>query len=112
MASLNGEPATLSCGSRQVSAIPESGVVVLVSPQDYAHFPGCPHKGADPDLSVWARSTPGDKRTRLAPQRRPMGPVLGRRATRQPVSERYDETVSRHGDAASAREARTCFFHC
>ena len=61
MASLTGEPATLSCGSRgQVSAMPESAVVVLVSPQDYAHFPGCPHKGADPDMSMWGKiSEPG-----------------------------------------------------
>jgi hypothetical protein len=35
--------------------MPESAVVVLVSPQDYAHFPGCPHKGADPDLSMWGK---------------------------------------------------------
>jgi hypothetical protein len=40
--------------------MPESAVVVLVSPQDYAHFPGCPHKGADPDLSMWGKiSEPG-----------------------------------------------------
>jgi hypothetical protein len=40
--------------------MPEPVVVVLISPQDYAHFPGCPHKGADPDLSRWGKISDPD----------------------------------------------------
>jgi hypothetical protein len=27
---------------------------LLISPKGMAHFPGCPHKGDDPDYSRWA----------------------------------------------------------
>jgi hypothetical protein len=27
---------------------------LLISPNGMAHFPGCPHKGDDPDYSHWA----------------------------------------------------------
>ena len=27
---------------------------LLISPRGMAHFPGCPHKGDDPDYSDWA----------------------------------------------------------
>ncbi len=27
---------------------------LLISPNGMAHFPGCPHKGDDPDYSRWA----------------------------------------------------------
>jgi len=33
---------------------------LLISPNGMAHFPGCPHKGDDPDYSHWASiDTPG-----------------------------------------------------
>jgi len=28
---------------------------LLISPSGMAHFPGCPHKGDDPDYSRWAK---------------------------------------------------------
>jgi hypothetical protein len=28
---------------------------LLISPNGMAHFPGCPHKGDDPDYSRWAK---------------------------------------------------------
>ena len=28
---------------------------LLISPMGMAHFPGCPHKGDDPDYSRWAQ---------------------------------------------------------
>ena len=28
---------------------------LLISPNGMAHFPGCPHKGGDPDYSRWAK---------------------------------------------------------
>jgi hypothetical protein len=31
----------------------QSGVL-LISPSNQAHFPGCPHKGGDEDYSQWA----------------------------------------------------------
>ena len=51
----------MNCGAKaRASAMADSADVVLVSPQDYAHFPGCPHKGADPDLMMWGKiSDPG-----------------------------------------------------
>ncbi len=30
---------------------------LLVSPSGKAHFPGCPHKGEDPDYSQWGEIT-------------------------------------------------------
>lgn len=27
---------------------------LLISPKGVAHFPGCPHKGDDPDYTCWA----------------------------------------------------------
>ena len=40
--------------------------VLQISPAGYAHFPGCAHKGDDPDMSRWAElDTPGSW-TRLA----------------------------------------------
>jgi hypothetical protein len=35
-------------------------VKLLISPSGMAHFPGCPHKGDDPDYDRWAElETPG-----------------------------------------------------
>jgi hypothetical protein len=38
---------------RRVNAATSSREL-LVSPSGMAHFPGCPHKGDDPDYSRWA----------------------------------------------------------
>jgi len=39
-------------GGRQ--AVSRSAVRLLISPRGMAHFPGCPHKGDDPDFARWA----------------------------------------------------------
>jgi hypothetical protein len=38
---------------------------LLVSPRGMAHFEGCPHKGDDPDFSLWGQLTLGDAWQRL-----------------------------------------------
>jgi hypothetical protein len=40
-------------GARRRAATVASSEL-LVSPNGMAHFPGCPHKGDDPDYSRWA----------------------------------------------------------
>lgn len=41
-------------------AASSSAVSLLISPRGMAHFPGCPHKGDDPDYDHWAElNTPG-----------------------------------------------------
>lgn len=39
--------------AEQHAATAASTGLLLVSPRGMAHFPGCPHKGDDPDLSDW-----------------------------------------------------------
>lgn len=45
---------------RRHAASSPAASLVLISPRGMAHFPGCPHKGDDPDYDHWAElSTPG-----------------------------------------------------
>lgn len=39
--------------AEQRAATAASTSLLLISPRGMAHFPGCPHKGDDPDLSGW-----------------------------------------------------------
>lgn len=54
---------------KQHRPAPREGRVELlrVSPTHYAHIPGCPHKGDDPDLSRWGeiRKNPSQAWDRL-----------------------------------------------
>lgn len=40
--------------------------VLQISPRGYAHFPGCAHKGDDPDMSAWGELDNPGAWTRLA----------------------------------------------
>ncbi len=47
----------LAARRRRASTV---AVRLFISPNGMAHFPGCPHKGDDPDYTRWAElDTPG-----------------------------------------------------
>lgn len=79
--------------AEQRAAVAASASLLLISPRGMAHFPGCPHKGDDPDLSRW-----GSLEALLAWQR------LGN-------GERLRATGGERADLVATSRCQTCLEH-
>jgi hypothetical protein len=51
---------------RRQAASSSAASLLLISPRGMAHFPGCPHKGDDPDYDHWAELDTSGAWTRLS----------------------------------------------
>jgi hypothetical protein len=66
---MNREYCPHGLAEQRVGHVPRVTSFLLVSPRGMAHFPGCPHKGDDPDLGQWG-NLELPRHIRLAPRAR------------------------------------------